>query len=76
VKILLHKGADINAQGGNYGSALQAASYKGHKEVVKILLEKGAKVNTGGGRYGNAILAASSRGHEAVVKMLSGATSS
>ena len=28
VKILLEKGADVNAQGGKYGNALQAASYK------------------------------------------------
>jgi hypothetical protein len=32
--MLLDQGADVNAQGGHYGSALQAASAEGHKEVV------------------------------------------
>jgi ankyrin repeat protein len=53
VKLLLDKGADVNAQGGYYGNALQAASsggYKtpssgGHKAVVKLLLDKGAHSN-------------------------------
>ena len=30
VQMLLDKGADIDAQGGEYGNALQAASYGGH----------------------------------------------
>jgi ankyrin repeat protein len=36
--MLLDQGADVNAQGIFYGSALQAASYGGHKDVVQILL--------------------------------------
>jgi ankyrin repeat protein len=44
VKLLLDKGADVNAQGGFYGNALQAASCRGHKQVVKLLLDKGADV--------------------------------
>jgi ankyrin repeat protein len=42
VWILLDKGADVNAQGGVYSNALQAASCRGHKEVVRMLLDKGA----------------------------------
>ncbi|KAF2647015.1 hypothetical protein K491DRAFT_615416, partial [Lophiostoma macrostomum CBS 122681] len=42
-KLLLDKGADVNAQGGLYGNALQAASIKGHEQVVKLLLDKGAR---------------------------------
>jgi hypothetical protein len=30
VKLLVSKGADVNAQGGYYGNALQAVSYGGH----------------------------------------------
>ena len=30
---------------GNLGTALQAAAYGGHKEVVKLLLENGADIN-------------------------------
>jgi hypothetical protein len=32
----LDKGADVNAQGGYYGNALQAASVGGHQEIVKL----------------------------------------
>lgn len=43
--MLLDKGANVSAQGGRYGNALQAASYRGYEKVVQILLEKGANVN-------------------------------
>jgi ankyrin repeat protein len=42
VKTLLDKGADVNAQGGEFGNALYAASEGGHEAVVKLLLDKGA----------------------------------
>jgi ankyrin repeat protein len=44
----------FNAQGGEYGNALQAASAEGHGQIVQLLLEKGADVNTQGGSYGYA----------------------
>ncbi|KAF2022452.1 hypothetical protein EK21DRAFT_83342, partial [Setomelanomma holmii] len=43
VKLLLDKGADVNAQGGEYGKALLAASARGDEAVVKLLLDKGAE---------------------------------
>ena len=43
VRLLLEKGADVNAQGGYYGNALQAASARGHEAVVRLLLDKGAR---------------------------------
>ncbi|KAI0206014.1 hypothetical protein F4808DRAFT_455506 [Astrocystis sublimbata] len=67
---LLHKGADVNAQGGKYSNALQAASYRGHEAIVQTLLHKGADVNAQGGKYGNALQAASSEGYEAIVQTL------
>jgi ankyrin repeat protein len=70
VQLLVDKGADVNAQGGEYGNALQAASERGHEQVVKTLLDKGANVNAQGVVYGNALQAASARGYEQVVKML------
>jgi len=60
----------INAQGGHYGNALQAASAKGHKEVVQQLLNKGAEINAQGGHFGNALQVASWRGDEKVVQQL------
>ncbi|KAH8702902.1 ankyrin repeat domain-containing protein [Phaeosphaeriaceae sp. PMI808] len=70
VKLFLDKGADINAQGGEYGNALQAASYRGHEQVVKLLLSKNVDVNAQGGDYGSALQEASAGGHEQIVKLL------
>ncbi|KAF8476268.1 hypothetical protein JB92DRAFT_2770147, partial [Gautieria morchelliformis] len=67
---LLENGADVNAQGGEYRNALQAASQGGHHHIVQLLLEKGADVNAGGGWYGNALQAASSEGHHPIVQLL------
>ena len=51
IQMLLDKGAEVNARGGKYGNALQAASQGGHKKVIQILLDKGAEVNAQGGFY-------------------------
>ncbi|KAH0537484.1 hypothetical protein FGG08_005702, partial [Glutinoglossum americanum] len=61
--ILLEPNVDVNAQGGYYGNALQAAAtasdgFVGAKEVVRMLLDAGAEVNAQGGYYGNALQAA------------------
>jgi hypothetical protein len=69
-RLLLDEGAEVNAQGGRYGNALQAASAGGHEQVVKMLLDKGAEVNAQGRVYGNALHIASEGGHEQVVKIL------
>jgi ankyrin repeat protein len=60
----------VNAQGGEYGNALYAASHKGFEGIVGLLLEKGANVNAQGGICDNALMAASYRGHEAIVGLL------
>ncbi len=60
----------VNAQAGNYGNPLQAASYKGHGQIVQILLNKGADVNAQAGYYGNPLQAASYGGHDQVVQIL------
>jgi len=69
-RVLLEYGADVNAQGGDYGTALQAASYGGHDRVVQRLLENGADVNAQGGHYGTALQAASYGGDDRVVQRL------
>ncbi|KAM6516681.1 hypothetical protein FALCPG4_014855 [Fusarium falciforme] len=38
----LIEGADVNAQGGRFGNALQAASSRGHLEVVHLLNQRNA----------------------------------
>lgn len=76
VRLLLKEGADVNAPGGEYGSALQAASSQGLETVVKILLEADADVQASGGLHGSALELASNQNHEGVVKMLQEATCS
>ncbi|KAF2226318.1 hypothetical protein BDZ85DRAFT_191534, partial [Elsinoe ampelina] len=44
-KLLIEKGANVNAEGGYHGNALQAAAFRGHEAVIKLLIEKGAKVS-------------------------------
>ena len=64
MKLLLENGAEVKAEGGEYGNALQAASYIGNKAIVKLLLENGAEVNSEKGHFGNELQAASHRGDE------------
>ncbi|KAK2469654.1 hypothetical protein H9L39_18469 [Fusarium oxysporum f. sp. albedinis] len=67
---LTTEGADVNAQGGWFGNALQAASFSGNREVVQLLLDKGADINAQGGEYGNALYAASLHGNLEVMQLL------
>jgi hypothetical protein len=67
---LIDNEADVNAQGGEYGNALQAASQRGYQEIVNLLLDNEADVNAQGGEYGNALQAASKEGHQEIVNLL------
>jgi Ankyrin repeats (3 copies) len=62
--------SEVNAQGGHFGNALQAASAGGHAGIVVLLLQSGADVDAQGGHFGNALPAASARGHEGIVGLL------
>ena len=53
VRQLVDLGADVNAQGGKYGNALQAATLVGDEAVVRPPVDRGADVNAHGGEYGN-----------------------
>jgi ankyrin repeat protein len=68
--LLLKCGANVNAQGGCYDNALQAASAMGHERIVELLIKSGANVNAQGGSYGNALQAASIRDSERIVELL------
>ncbi|PHH91258.1 hypothetical protein CDD83_1175 [Cordyceps sp. RAO-2017] len=64
VRRLLKRGANVNAQGGEHGKALQVAAYRGHhrgpdsESVAELLLERGADINMHGGEFGTALQAA------------------
>ncbi|KAH8834352.1 ankyrin repeat-containing domain protein [Flagelloscypha sp. PMI_526] len=73
VQFLVEEGADVNAEGGEYGTALQAASSKssnGCLDILHFLLQNGANVNAVGGLYGTALQAAMVRGSLDHVKLL------
>ncbi|KOS37751.1 hypothetical protein ACN38_g11443 [Penicillium nordicum] len=70
--MLLEQGADVNAQGGSYGNALQAACSGGHDKIAQMLLDRGADVNAQSVSYGNALQAARWGGHHHIVKLLQG----
>ncbi|KAB5566910.1 P-loop containing nucleoside triphosphate hydrolase protein [Coniochaeta sp. 2T2.1] len=71
--ILAKENFDVNARGGYYGTALQAASAEGHKEIVGMLLEKGARINARGGYYDSALQAATEGGFHLAPGKLSAA---
>ena len=68
--MLLEAGADVNAIGGKFGYALQAAAWNGHDLTCDALINEGAPVNAQGGMLGNALQAASYHGQTRVVELL------
>ncbi|KAL2176976.1 uncharacterized protein P884DRAFT_270336 [Thermothelomyces heterothallicus CBS 202.75] len=67
---LLDEGTDVNAQGGYFGTTLQAAAYWGSTGVVQLFLDNGADVNAQGGQYGTALQAAAAVGRIELVRLL------
>ena len=72
VQALSYKNSDFNAPEERYGSAIQAASAKGHARVVRLLIDAGADVNVVGGEYCHPLIAAIARNQDAVAKLLLG----
>ncbi|KAJ5963373.1 uncharacterized protein N7479_003249 [Penicillium vulpinum] len=70
VQVLLEQGADVNAEGGHYRNALQAACSSGYDNIAQMLLKWGANVNAQHDLYGNALKAACSGGHNNIAQML------
>ncbi|KAK0624460.1 Ankyrin repeat [Lasiodiplodia hormozganensis] len=53
-----------------FSTALQAAAFEGHEEIVKALLEEGRDPNATGGYFGTALQAAAAGGSPRVVQRL------
>ncbi len=70
IKILLAKGADVNAKGEYERTALSEASGSGHLEIVKLLLAKGADVNAKDDSGWTALMFAASDGNVEIVQAL------
>ncbi|KAF3916571.1 Ankyrin-3 [Dactylellina cionopaga] len=72
VKLLIDKGADLEAEDNYYyKTALCWAAESGHKRVVELLMDKGANPNVKIGYYHfTPFSRAVKNGHEAVVKLL------
>jgi ankyrin repeat protein len=71
VQELLENGAEVNAQGGRYGNALQAASAQGHVAIVEMLLKQGADPRLADAHGWDSMLLALQNKHEMVVAKLS-----
>ena len=70
VKLLLEKGANVNAKSIHGYTALTAASRNGHADIVKLLIDSGADVNAKEIEGATALMAASWAGHADVVRLL------
>ncbi|KAH7117287.1 hypothetical protein B0J13DRAFT_514240, partial [Dactylonectria estremocensis] len=72
VKLLLEKGAEIDAKDSEYDSRtpLSWAAANGREAIIKLLLEKGADVESKDQWGRTPLLRAAGNGHEAIVKLL------
>ena len=70
VNALIAAGAKVNAFGGEYHSALQAAASEGQKDIMNALIEAGAEVDATGGKYGTAFAAAYREGYYECTNLL------
>lgn len=63
-------GLDANAEGGRYGTALQAAAFGGRDGIVTFLVRHKANVNQVSGYNGTALQAAVVGGNEDIIRLL------
>ncbi|KAJ7726452.1 ankyrin repeat-containing domain protein [Mycena maculata] len=70
IRVLLDKGAKVDAKFGQRGTALQITSRWGHADIVQVLLENGADLDAGDADHGTALQTASRWGHADIVWIL------
>ncbi|KAL7781716.1 hypothetical protein V8C43DRAFT_319567 [Trichoderma afarasin] len=72
-KLLVEKGADIEAKDNNYGQTpLLWAAKSGHEALIKLLVEMGADIEVKDKHGQTPLLWAARNGREALIKLLSG----
>jgi uncharacterized protein len=70
VRLLIGKGADVNAKNSTGRTALVIAVQLGKAEIAKILIDAKADINAKSGNGNNALLIACSQGSADMVKMI------
>lgn len=70
VKLLISKGASLNAICRTGMSPLSSASYRGYSDLVRLLFEKGAKLHAEGSDGDQALFCAAMFSHEDCMKIL------
>jgi ankyrin repeat protein len=70
VKLLLERGAELEAKDSDSRTPLLWATISGHEAIIKLLLERGAELEAKGSYSLTPLLYAALHGHEAVVKLL------
>lgn len=69
-KKLVDRGNDVNARGGLFGSALQAAAFRNHCDIIRLLVHHGAEIEARGGLHSTALSAAAVNGNKAAFQLL------
>ncbi|OQE41309.1 hypothetical protein PENCOP_c005G01607 [Penicillium coprophilum] len=67
---LINRGVDVNARGGRFGNALQAAAFQNHHQIVYLLLQNGAEIKLNEGLHYSALNAAAVNGGESSFRIL------
>ncbi|KAJ3967105.1 ankyrin repeat-containing domain protein, partial [Lentinula raphanica] len=61
---------DVNTMSKHFGTALQIAAARGHKDTAELLLQQGAEINAQGGHFGTAVQGAAFNGYKNIVEFL------
>jgi ankyrin repeat protein len=72
-KLLVEKGADVDARDKDGFTALMMAAWQGHAEIAKLLIDRGADVNAEANDGFTALMAAEKGGYTEIVKLLKAA---
>ncbi|VUZ42848.1 unnamed protein product, partial [Hymenolepis diminuta] len=69
VRVLLARGASVNARDSRGNFAIHLATINGQLECVKLLMDKGCLANIGNNRYHTPLMIAAAEGYTAIVNL-------